>query len=197
MLNRRGLRFVDEGEDLGLYTYAKYGGTILRQPGSMAWQIFDQQTVPLLEPRYTTSQPIMADTLEALVKQLDLDDRPQALHTLQEYNEAACDPDRFDPSHKDGLATQGLTPTKSNWALRLDTPPFVAYAVTGGITFTFGGLKIDANAQVIGTNWRPIPGLLTCGEMVGGLFHFNYPGGTGLVSGAVFGRIAGRSAAHA
>jgi tricarballylate dehydrogenase len=90
-----------------------------------------------------------------------------------------------------------LTPNKSNWALRLDTPPFVAYSVTGGITFTFGGLKIDANAQVIGTDWRPIPGLLTCGEMVGGLFHFNYPGGTGLVSGAVFGRIAGRSAAHA
>jgi tricarballylate dehydrogenase len=197
MLNRRGLRFVDEGEDLGLYTYAKYGGAILRQPGSMAWQIFDQKTAPLLEPRYTTSQPIMADTLEALVKQLDLDDRPQALHTLHEYNEAACDPDRFDPSRQDGLATQGLTPTKSNWALRLDTPPFVAYAVTGGITFTFGGLKIDANAQVIGTDWRPIPGLFTCGEMVGGLFHFNYPGGTGLVSGAVFGRIAGHRAAHA
>jgi tricarballylate dehydrogenase len=197
MLNRLGLRFVDEGEDLGLYTYAKYGGAILRQPGGMAWQIFDQKTVHLLEPRYQTSQPIMADTLEALVQQLDLDDRPQALRTLQQYNEAACDPDRFDPSRKDGLATQGLTPTKSNWALRLDIPPYVAYPVTGGITFTFGGLRIDANAQVIGTDWRPIPGLFTCGEMVGGLFHFNYPGGTGLVSGAVFGRIAGRSAAHA
>jgi tricarballylate dehydrogenase len=197
MLNRHGLRFVDEGEDLGLYTYAKYGGAILRQPGSMAWQIFDQQAVHLLEPRYSTSQPIMADTLVALVQQLDLDDRRQALRTLQAYNEAAGGPERFDPSRKDGLATQGLTPNKSNWAVRLDTPPFVAYAVTGGITFTFGGLKIDAKAQVIGTDWRPIPGLLTCGEMVGGLFHCNYPGGTGLVSGAVFGRIAGRSAAHA
>jgi tricarballylate dehydrogenase len=163
----------------------------------MAWQIFDQQTVHLLEPRYSTSQPIMADTLAALIQQLDLDDRSQALRTLQAYNEAACDPDRFDPSRKDGLATQGLTPNKSNWAIRLDTPPFVAYAVTGGITFTFGGLKIDANAQVIGTDWRPLPGLFTCGEMVGGLFHFNDPGGTGLVSGAMFGRIAGRSAAHA
>jgi tricarballylate dehydrogenase len=132
-----------------------------------------------------------------LVKQLDLADRAQALRTLQEYNEAACDPDHFDPSGKDGLATRGLSPNKSNWALRLDTPPFVAYSATGGITFTFGGLKVNANAQVVATDWRPIPGLFTCGEMVGGLFHFNYPGGTGLVSGAVFGRIAGRSAAQA
>jgi tricarballylate dehydrogenase len=197
MLNRQGLRFVDEGEDLGLYTYAKYGGAILRQPGNMAWQIFDQKTVHLLEPRYQTSQPIVADTLEALVRQLDFDDRAQALRTLEEYNRAACDADRFDPSRRDGLATRGLTPNKSNWALRLDTPPFVAYGVTGGITFTFGGLKVDADARVIGTDWRPIPGLFACGEMVGGLFHFNYPGGSGLVSGAVFGRIAGRSAAQA
>lgn len=195
MLNRWGLRFVDEGEDVGLYTYAKYGGVILRQPGSLAWQIFDQKTVHLLEPRYKTSQPITADTLEALIAQLDLDDRTQALRTLQAFNDAACDPDHFDPSHKDGLSTKGLSPDKSNWAMRLDDPPFVAYSATGGITFTFGGLKIDAEAHVIGTDWRPLPGLFTCGEMVGGLFHFNYPGGTGLVSGAVFGRIAGRSAA--
>jgi len=196
MINRRGLRFVDEGEDMGLYTYAKYGGAILRQPGSLAWQIFDQKTVYLLESRYKTSEPIMAETLEELVDRLDLDDRPQAIRTLKEFNEAACDPDDFDPSKKDGLSTRGLSPDKSNWAMRLDDPPFLAYSATGGITFTFGGLKIDGNARVIGTDWRPIPGLFTCGEMVGGLFHFNYPGGTGLVSGAVFGRIAGRSAAR-
>jgi tricarballylate dehydrogenase len=122
-----------------------------------------------------------------------LDDRPQALRSLQEFNAAACDPDHFYPSRKDGVATQGLSPNKSNWALRLDTPPFVAYSATGGITLTFGGLKINVNAQVIGTDWRPIPGLFTCGEMVGGLFHFNYPGGTGLVSGAVFGRSAAQA----
>ena len=86
---------------------------------------------------------------------------------------------------------------KSNWAQRLDTPPFIAYPVTGGITFSFGGLKIDQEAQVVGTNWQPMPGLFTCGEMVGGLFHSNYPGGSGLMSGAVFGRIAGTSAARA
>ena len=195
MINRNGLRFCDEGEDVGLYTYAKYGGEILRQPGSLAWQIFDQKTIHLLEPRYSTSEPIQADTLEELVDLLDLDNKTQAIKTLKTFNESACDEENFDPTLKDGLSTTNLTPNKTNWALRLDKPPFVAYSATGGITFTFGGLKVDENAQVIGTDWRPIPGLYCCGEMVGGLFHFNYPGGTGLVSGAVFGRIAGRSAA--
>ena len=115
--------------------------------------------------------------------------------SIVEYNDAACNEDGFDPSRKDGLATTGLDIDKTNWAQKLDRPPFVAYSATGGITFTFGGLKIDEQARVIGTDWRPIPGLYTCGEMVGGLFHDNYPGGTGLVSGAVFGRIAGRNAA--
>ena len=195
MINRRGLRFVDEGEDLQFFTYAKYGGIILNQPGSLAYQIFDQNTVHLLESRYQTSEPITSDSLEGLVRQLDIDDRAQALRTLEEYNAAACDEDGFDPSVKDGLATTTLSLNKSNWALRLDRPPYVAYSATGGITFTFGGLKIDDRARVIGTDWRPIPGLYTCGEMVGGLFHGNYPGGTGLVSGAVFGRIAGQNAA--
>jgi tricarballylate dehydrogenase len=101
----------------------------------------------------------------------------------------------FDPSVKDGLATEGLTPSKSNWALALDTPPYHAYPVTGGITFTFGGVRVDAAARVLDTAHEPIAGLFACGEMVGGLFHHNYPGGAGLVSGAVFGRIAGASAA--
>lgn len=197
MINRRGLRFVDEGEDLQFFTYAKYGGIILKQPGSLAYQIFDQKTLHLLEGRYQTSKPITADTLETLVQQLDIDDRSQALRTLNEYNEAACAEQGFDPSKKDGLATRDLDINKTNWALKLDRPPFLAYSATGGITFTFGGLKIDEHARVIGTDWRPIPGLFTCGEMVGGLFHNNYPGGTGLVSGAVFGRIAGRNAAKA
>ena len=196
MINRRGLRFVDEGEDLQFFTYAKYGGIILNQPGSLAYQIFDQKTVHLLEGRYETSEPIASDTLEGLVAQLDIDDRPQALRTLDEYNGATRSEEGFDPSVKDGLATETLALNKSNWALKLDKPPFVAYSATGGITFTFGGLKIDEQARVIGTDWRPIPGLYTCGEMVGGLFHDNYPGGTGLVSGAVFGRIAGRNAAR-
>ena len=197
LINRLGRRFVDEGEDMGLYTYAKYGAEILRQPGSLAWQIFDQKTVHLLEGRYKTSDPISSDSLAGLVEQLELDDKTAALATLEAYNEAACGDDAFDPSRKASLSTRGLTPEKTNWALKLDKPPFVAYSATGGITFTFGGVKVDESARVIGTDWRPIPGLHACGEMVGGIFHINYPGGSGLVSGAVFGRIAGRTAAGA
>ena len=86
---------------------------------------------------------------------------------------------------------------KSNWANPIDEPPFEAYAVSCGITFTFGGLRITTDAQVLDTDGAPIPGLYAAGELVGGLFYFNYPGGTGLMSGAVFGRIAGDSAARA
>ena len=197
MINRRGRRFVDEGEDGAMFTYAKYGRAILAEPGAKAYQIFDSQVVHLLEPRYSTSEPITADTLEALVDQLDIDDKPQALKTLLEYNAAAQHAEAgFDPAQKDGLTTHGLALEKTNWATKLDRPPYYAYSATGGITFTFGGLKVDEHARVVGTDWRPIPGLLACGEMIGGLFYDNYPAGTGLVSGATFGRIAGRTAAQ-
>jgi tricarballylate dehydrogenase len=197
MLNRKGRRFVDEGEDGALFTYAKFGRAILAEPGAKAWQIFDSRVIHLLEPRYQTSKPITANTLEGLIEQLDFDDKAQALKTVDEFNACAREIDGFDPTKKDGLSSQGLALEKTNWALRIAKPPFYAYSATGGITFTFGGLKVNQSAQVIGTDWRPIKGLFCCGEMVGGLFYDNYPAGTGLVSGATFGRIAGRSAATA
>jgi tricarballylate dehydrogenase len=196
MINRNGKRFVNEGEDGAMFTYAKYGRAVLAEPGAKAYQIFDSQTKHLLEPRYGTSEPLVADTLEALIAQMDIDDKAQALRTVNEYNAAAKSAaDGFDPTQKDGVASTGLNPEKTNWAIKLEKGPFYAYTCTGGITFTFGGIKIDEHARVIGTDWRPIPGLLACGEMVGGLFYDNYPAGTGLVSGATFGRIAGRTAA--
>jgi tricarballylate dehydrogenase len=193
MINKLGLRFVDEGEDQALFTYAKFGGAILSQPRGIAYQIFDAKVVDLLEPRYATSEPIMADRLEELVRRLDVD-HETALRTLAEFNAVAGN-GRFNPGERDGMAARGLAIPKSNWAQKIDTPPFRAYPVTGGITFSFGGLRINQHAAVIGTDWEPIAGLYTCGEMVGGLFHNNYPGGSGLMSGAVFGRIAGTSAA--
>jgi tricarballylate dehydrogenase len=196
MLNRNGKRFVDEGEDTQFYTYAKFGAAILDEPGGMAYQVFDEKTIHLMEPRYEyAKKPLKADTLEELVEQMDIDNKKQALKTLQEYNAAAADDANFDPSKKDGVSTSGLDIEKTNWGIKLDKPPFYAFSATGGITFTFGGLKINEDAQVIDTGWRAIPGLYTCGEMVGNLFHYNYPAGTGLVSGQVFGRIAGRNAA--
>ena len=195
LVNREGKRFVDEGEDFQLYTYAKMGGIILGQPGGIAWQIFDSKVKDLLEPRYATGTPLVADTLEGLVEQLPLN-REEARRTLAGYNEGAARGE-FDPTVLDGLKTEGLEPEKTNWARPLDSPPFYAYPATGGITFTFGGLLINEDAQVVSTHRQPIAGLFTCGEMVGGIFHYNYPGGTGLMSGAVFGRIAGASAARA
>jgi tricarballylate dehydrogenase len=193
LVNTRGQRFFDEGEDFQFYTYAKLGGIILNQPGGVAYQIFDAKVVELLEGRYKTGSPIVADSLKALVERLSVD-HAMALKVLEAYNDAVR-PGAFDPTLKDGLATRGLELPKSNWAQRLDAPPFVAYPVTGGITFTFGGVRINERAQVLSTSFRPIPRLYACGEMVGGLFHGNYPGGTGLMSGAVFGRIAGANAA--
>jgi tricarballylate dehydrogenase len=196
LVNARGRRFFDEGEDFQFYTYAKLGGIILNQPGGIAWQIFDQKTVPLLEGRYRTGTPLSGGTLKELVEALGLDQQA-CLETLEEYNDAVDQSGTFDPTTHDGLTTPSLALPKSNWAQPLDTPPFVAYPVTGGITFTFGGVKINDRAQVLDTSWEPIPGLYACGEMVGGLFHTNYPGGTGLMSGAVFGRLAGAHAAGA
>jgi tricarballylate dehydrogenase len=190
-----GRRFFDEGEDFQLYTYAKLGGIILNQPRGVAYQIFDAKVAELLEGRYRTGTPATADTLTALVEQLAVD-RACCLETLAAYN-ASAGSGRFDPAIRDGLATRGLALPKSNWAQRLDRPPFTAWPVTGGITFTFGGVRVNDRAQVQSTSWTSIPGLFACGEMVGGLFHGNYPGGTGLMSGAVFGGIAGASAAGA
>jgi len=198
MLNAEGRRFVDEGADFRNYTYAKYGRVILNQPGHFAWQVFDAKVKHLLRDEYRIRQvtKVTADTLEDLVTKLEGVDPAQALITLRAWNAAVRTDIPFDPNVKDGRGTQGLDPPKSNWANPLDTAPFEAYAVTCGITFTFGGLAITTDAQVLDVDNAPIPGLYAAGEMVGGLFYGNYPGGTGLAAGAVFGRIAGTSAAR-
>ena len=198
MVNARGERFVDEGADFRNYTYAKYGRVILEQPEQFAWQIFDQKVTHLLRDEYRIREAtrVRADTLETLAEKLEGVDAAAFLATMHVYNQAVMDDVRFDPTVKDGRGTRGLAVPKSNWANAIDTPPFEAYQITCGITFTFGGLKIDTNSRVIDTEGVQIPGLYAAGELVGGLFYFNYPGGTGLMSGAVFGRIAGESSAE-
>ncbi|HET9688713.1 MAG TPA: FAD-binding protein, partial [Pseudolabrys sp.] len=135
-----------------------------------------------------------ADTLEELVTKLDDVDAKRALDTIKTYNKAVRTDIAFNPNVKDGRRTEGLAINKSNWANTIDEPPYEAYAVTCGITFTFGGLKIDTTCRVLDTDGEAIAGLHAAGELVGGLFYFNYPGGTGLMAGSVFGRIAGTSA---
>ena len=200
LINSEGRRFVDEGVDFHSFTYAKYGGEVLKQPGQFAWQVFDSKVKHLLRSEYRIKfvTKVSAGTLEELAPQLEGVDAAQFLKTVREYNAAVRKDVAFDHTVKDGKCTTGIEPPKTNWAQALDTPPFDAYATTCGITFTFGGLRIaKETGQVLDVHFHPIPGLYTAGEMVGGLFYFNYPSGTGLVSGAVFGRIAGTAAGKA
>jgi tricarballylate dehydrogenase len=198
-INALGRRFVDEGADFRNYTYAKYGRVILGQPGQFAWQIFDAKVKAQLRDEYKIKQvtKVVAGTLEELCARLEDTDGKAALEELKQYNAAVQTQIPFNPNVKDGRCTKGLAINKSNWANTLDTGPFEAYAVTCGITFSFGGLKINTEAQVMSSDGQPIPGLYAAGELVGGIFWFNYPGGTGLTNGSVFGRIAGAGAARA
>ena len=199
MVNADGKRFVDEGADFRNYTYAKYGRVILNQPGQFAWQIWDQKTKHLQRDEYNIRQitKVTANTIEELAGKLDGVDAVQVVKTVAEYNAAVKTDVPFDPNVKDGRRTEGLAVPKSNWANTIDEPPFEGYAVTCGITFTFGGLRITNDAQVVDLDMKPINGLYAAGELVGGLFYFNYPGGSGLTAGAVFGKIAGAAAGQA
>jgi tricarballylate dehydrogenase len=198
MVNGEGKRFVDEGADFRNYTYAKYGRIVLEQPGSFAWHVFDSQVEHLLHEEYRSkgTTKVQAATLEELVARMEDVHPGEFLKTVREFNAAIDRDNAFNPNVKDGRATRGLAINKSNWANPLEKPPFVAYAVTCGITFTFGGLKIDTTTRVLDIADKPLGGLYAAGELVGGLFYFNYPGSSGLMAGSVFGRIAGREAAQ-
>jgi tricarballylate dehydrogenase len=197
VVNRRGERFIDEGEDFRNYTYAKFGAEVLKQPEGIAAQVFDAKTVGLLRTidyEAPGAARVDAGTLGELADGLGID-RQGFERTVEAFN-AAVQPGEFDPSVKDGKRTNGIAPPKSNWALPVDEPPFTGFRITCGITFTFGGVQVDDDARVLDAGGRPIPGLCAAGELVGGLFFHNYPGGTGLTAGAVFGRRAGYAAAE-
>ena len=199
LVNARGERFLDEGLDFHSYTYAKYGWEVMRQPGLFAWQIFDQKATPLLREEYRirriTKESAMS--FEALAPKLAGVDPAGFLRTVAAYNAAPRPDVAFNPNVHDGLRTRGLAIDKTNWARPLDTPPYDAYGVTCGVTFTFGGLRVSTAAEVTDAAGAPIPGLYAAGEIVGGLYYHNYGSGTGLVAGVVFGRLAGAGAAAA
>jgi succinate dehydrogenase/fumarate reductase flavoprotein subunit len=213
MLNALGKRFVDEGEDFRNYTYAKFGRAILHQPGGFAFQVWDSRAMKWLrEEEYGDNvvRKIWANSIEELAEALRTDglENPyQFVETINSYNQAAKQfqedhpSTRWNPAVKDGVSAQGsalMDIPKSNWALPIENGPFLAVKVACGITFTFGGLAIDPEtAGVLSESTRkPIEGLFCTGELVGGLFYSNYPGGSGLTAGAVFGRRAGHSAAQ-
>ncbi len=198
MINVHGQRFVDEGADFRNYTYARFGQEVLRQPGQIAWQVFDSKCDGLLRDEYRIRQVsrVSGNSLVELASRMEGIDVASFISTIEVYNKSVKTDVAFNPTVKDGRGTIGISPPKSNWAQRLDTPPFSAYQVGCGITFTFGGLHVDANARVLAQDGNTVGGLFAAGELVGGLFYFNYPGGSGLTSGAVFGRLAGAQAAR-
>lgn len=213
MVNVDGVRFVDEGEDFRNYTYAKFGKAILQQPCARAFQVWDSKVTGFLRKEEygdDVVDKIVADSLEELAQNLlaqGLKDGQRFLATISEFNNTVHlhrqenINSTWNPAIKDGLSTKssgcGLAIDKSNWALTIDTPPFIAVKVACGITFTFGGLSIcPETAAVISETGQPIPGLFCAGEMVGGLFYGNYPGGSGLTAGAVFGIKAGQYSAQ-
>ena len=196
MVDVNGQRFVDEGEDFRRLTYAKMGRMILAQRGRMAFQILDAKgREHKVYPKHYDARAtrVEASTLESLAEKLGVN-AAGLVRTVKEFN-AAVQPGKYDPLVRDGKTTAGISPPKSNWALPIDKPPFEGFPVCCGITFSFGGLRINSKAQVIHTLDRPIPGLYAAGEMVGGLWHWSYPSGGGMMAGAVFGKIAGSNAA--
>jgi tricarballylate dehydrogenase len=195
MVNRDGERFVDEGENFRDHTYAKFGKEILKQPGAVAFQIFDAKVTPLLvDMGYPNGVRVESNSLKELAEELDINVE-RFLQTAKDYNAAVVDEKPFVRYKLDGRRTKGLKPDKTNWAQRIDTPPYWGYTVVCGLTFTYGGLKTNEKAQVIDTSDHPIKGLYAVGEVTGGFFYHNYLGGAGLTRGAVMGKIAGTEAA--
>jgi tricarballylate dehydrogenase len=191
MVNQDARRFIDEGMDFKSYSYTVMGPEILRQPGGTAYQIFDQQTVERLETRYGSgSRPVIAETIEELASKLGLS-QEALVRTVNAYNAAVQD-GPFNPAIKDGKRTQGLAPVKTNWALRLDAPPFVAYSVCCGITFTYGGVIV--NEAELRRNGVPIAGRMRP-ERSPAASSITITLVVQLMLGTFFGRIAGTSAA--
>ncbi len=194
-VDKDGRRFLDEGEDFRDHTYVKFSKFIVEQAGGEAWCLFDQQAYQREEFARAwrpVGPPLQADTLRELAEQMDVP-RENLLDTIGNFN-AAIQPGEYDLDRLDGKRTSGITPAKSNWALPLDKPPYIAIPVTGGITFTFGGLKCDTTARVIDTRGQVMEGLYVAGEPMGEIFYYNYPGASSVIRGAVYGRIAARDA---
>jgi tricarballylate dehydrogenase len=192
VVNREGRRFSDEGADFWPKRYASWGGLIALQPGQVAFSLLDSKMAAEFMP--SLFPPIEAGSIRELALALKLD--PEVVdETVSSFN-AAVQAGTYDPTSLDDCHTAGLDPPKSHWARALDTPPYLAYPLRPGITFTYHGLNVNERAQVIATSGEPMPGLFAAGEaMAGNILGRGYLAGFGMTIGSVFGRIAGREAA--
>jgi len=194
VVNRDAVRFYDEGEDIWPKRYAIWGRLVGQQPDQIAYAIIDSKSQGLFMP--TIFPPEQADTIEELARKLGLDPKTFK-ETVSDYNKAVR-PGEFDPTQPDGCRTRGATPEKTNWARKLDTPPFFGYPLRPGITFTYLGVEVDDKARVLfGKDGKPADNIFAAGEvMAGNIMGQGYAGGLGLLVGNVFGRIAGEEAAR-
>ncbi len=194
VVNREGVRFYDEGEDLWPKRYAIWGRLVAAQPGQIAWSIVDSKVVGKFMP--SVFPPVKADSIRELACTLGLPvDAVQT--TVKHFNECVR-PGQFDHTALDDCRTEGLTPTKSHWAWAIDTPPFLSYPLRPGITFTYLGVKVDESANVVMCDGTTAPNIFAAGEMMAGnILGQGYLAGFGMTIGTVFGRIAGKQAALA
>jgi tricarballylate dehydrogenase len=195
LVNSEGERFVDEAQGPVDAWYERVTRRIHAQTDGVAYMVLDQKglAVPNLTAGIRTDQAaITADSIEQLAGRIGVP-VDALVATVSAYN-AACTGGAFDHSAPDGLATRGLSPAKSNWAQPLDDGPYAAYPIIAANVFTFGGLRIDADAHVVNRSGASIPGLYAAGEITG-MYYSNYTGSTSVLRGAVFGRIAGANAA--
>ena len=193
VVNKEVKRFYDEGEDFWPKRYAIWGKLIAEQPGQIAYSIVDANALPRFMP--SVFPPLQAGSIAELAVALEID--PQALVAgVEEFNRSVRG-GKFDPGSLDDCHTEGLTPPKSHWAKAIDTPPYYGYPLRPGITFTYLGVTVDAQARVIMQNDQPAKNIFAAGEMMAGnILGRGYLAGFGLTIGSVFGRIAGREAAR-
>jgi tricarballylate dehydrogenase len=190
-VNARGERFYDEGEDFWPRRYAIWGRLVAEQPGQIAFSIIDAKAIGRFMP--SVFPPLVAATVDDLAGQLALP-AGTLQATVDEFNNAVR-PGTFDHAVLDDCRTVGLRPDKTHWAQRIDTPPFWAYPLRPGITFTYLGLKVDARARVSMRDGAPAPNIFAAGEiMAGNVLRRGYIAGVGMTIGTVFGRIAGEEA---
>jgi tricarballylate dehydrogenase len=193
VVNNKGLRFYDEGEEIWPKRYAIWGGLILEQPEQIAYSIVDAKTISkFLPPLY---KPFQSPTFEGLADQLGIE-KSAFVKTMADYNRGTAGNTAVRMQVLDGVTTRGVTPAKTNWALPVDTPPYYGLPLRAGITFTYMGVTVDERSRVVDNRSRPFKNVYAAGEiMTGNILTKGYVGGIGLAIGAIFGELAGRDAA--
>ena len=193
VVNKNAERFYDEGEDFWPKRYAIWGRLVAGQPDQIAYSIIDSKSINLFMP--SLFNPYKADNLKELSNKIGLNP-DKFVATVNEFN-SSVRPGTFNKDALDDCSTIDLLPSKTHWARRIDTPPYYAYPLRPGITFTYLAVKIDGQARVVMQDERPAENIYATGEiMAGNILGKGYMAGTGMTIGTVFGRIAGREAAH-